>query len=278
MLKARRFIRQNKINFLSTLVTPPAPEGKNKFYVTKEQPQWFTKPERFYIVQYMNTKKGGQVWLYKAFNALSLRRAFLKFRGLVRQDYIRDSLNDRQYGLIVNNQLLLSTSTFKKFVDDKNDKFLTSSEAFKPTGAEYTNDTTAKYFVGFGFQRGLIKMPASVFDADANEYQLFSIDRKSRQPSFSKVGPSRGAAVKAFKKAAASSQRVVVLLDKEGRGIKFSSKNKPEMYTLLADFLQTAGNFMGTVLDEEQAGFELLPTGERPGRAPDAANSHHRRA
>lgn len=51
VLKARRFIRQNKINFLSSLVTPPAPEGKNKFYVTKDKGRWFTKPERFYIVQ-----------------------------------------------------------------------------------------------------------------------------------------------------------------------------------------------------------------------------------
>lgn len=102
-MKARRFIRQNKINFLSTLVTPP--EGKNKFYVSKDNDnqRWFTKPERFYIVQFQNTKKGSQVWLYKAFNVLSMRRAFLKFRGFIRQDYIRDNLSDRQYGLIANN-------------------------------------------------------------------------------------------------------------------------------------------------------------------------------
>lgn len=51
----------------------------------------------------MHTKKGDQVWLYKAFNVMSLRRAFLKFRGFIRQDFIRDTLNDRQYGLIANN-------------------------------------------------------------------------------------------------------------------------------------------------------------------------------
>jgi len=57
---------------------------------------------------------------------MSLRRAFLKFRGFIRQDYIRDNNNDRQYGLIANNQLLLSTSTFKQFVDNKTDNFLAS--------------------------------------------------------------------------------------------------------------------------------------------------------
>jgi hypothetical protein len=86
-------------------VTPPSPEGKNKFYNSKDSDnmKWFTKPERFYITQFMHTKKGDQVWLYKAFNVMSLRRAFLKFRGFIRQDYIRDNLSDRQYGLIANN-------------------------------------------------------------------------------------------------------------------------------------------------------------------------------
>lgn len=163
-MKARRFVRQNKINFLSTLVTPP--EGKNKFYVSKDNDnqRWFTKPERFYIVQFQNTKKGSQVWLYKAFNVLSMRRAFLKFRGFIRQDYIRDNLSDRQYGLIANNQLLLTTSTFKKFIDDKSDKFLTSTDPFTSSGDEFTNDPVAKYFIGFGLQRGIIKMPKGTYD------------------------------------------------------------------------------------------------------------------
>lgn len=33
-LKAQRYIRQNKINFLSNLVT--LPDGKNKFYASKD--------------------------------------------------------------------------------------------------------------------------------------------------------------------------------------------------------------------------------------------------
>lgn len=104
----------------------------------------------------MNTKKGQQVWLYKAFNVLSMRRALLKFRGFIREDYIRDNQNDRQYGLIANNKLLMSTSTFKQFVNDKSDQFLSSSKPFVSSGDEFTNDNIAKYFIGFGLQRGII--------------------------------------------------------------------------------------------------------------------------
>lgn len=185
----------------------------------------------------MNTKKGDQVWLYKAFNVLSLRRAFLKFRGFIRQDYIRDNLNDRQYGLIANNQLLFSTSTFKPFINDKHDNFLASEEPYTPSGKEFANDTTAKYFIGFGLQRGIIKMPEGSYDPQGHEYQLFSLDKQTNKASTAKVGSKRSEAMKAFKKAAADSQHIVVLVDKEGRGIKFSSKNKPEMYTQLADYM-----------------------------------------
>jgi len=83
--------------------------------------------------------------------------------------------------------------------------------------------------------------------------------------------------MKAFKKAASDSSHVVVLVDKEGRGIKFSSKNKPEMFVQLADYLQSVGSIKGTILDEEQAGFDLLPAGERPGRVPESASTGHRR-
>ena len=170
-------------------MTPP--DGQNKFFVTKDDMRWFTKPERFYIVQFMNAKNGPQVQLYKAFNVMSMRRAFLKFRGFIREDYIRDNKNDRQFGLIANNKLLFSTSAVKKYIDNSNDTFLASTEPFESTGELFTNDSVAKYFIGFGLQRGIIKMPQSSFDADAKEYQVLAVQKESKNSTTQKVGKNR---------------------------------------------------------------------------------------
>lgn len=161
--------------------------------------RWFTKPERFYIVQFLNTKKGAQVQLYKAFNVMSLRRAFLKFRGFIRQDYIRDNKSDRQYGLIANDKLLFSTSGIKKYINDRNDTFLSSAEPFAPKSEQFANDTVAKYFIGFGLQRGIIKVPAGLYDAEANQYQILSIEKESKNSTAQKVGQDRKKALKMFK-------------------------------------------------------------------------------
>ena len=76
--------------------------------------------------------------------------------------------------------------------------------------------------------------------------------------------------------AAKDKTKIVVLVDKEGKGLKFSSKNKPEMYTLLAEYMQSSGNLKGTVLTEQQTGFDLLPPGEKPGPEPTSSSSHKR--
>ena len=128
-LKNRRIVRQNKITFLRELVTPPG--GKNKFFDSSKPTRWFTRPERFYIIQYYKTKRGPQVYLFKAYNVLSLRRAFLKFRDFIRPVYIQSTFS-RQYGLVANGQLLLTTSTFEKYVNNTADTFLKSSEKFQP--------------------------------------------------------------------------------------------------------------------------------------------------
>lgn len=130
---------------------------------------------------------------------MSLRRAFLKFRGFIRQDYIRDNKSDRQYGLIANDKLLFSTSGIKKFINDRNDTFLTSTERFSSGGEQFTNDTIAKYFIGFGLQRGIIKMPTSLYDAEANQYQILSIEKGAANSTTEKVGEDRKRAIKMFK-------------------------------------------------------------------------------
>lgn len=49
------------------------------------------------------------------------------------------------------------------------------------------------------------------------------------------------------------------------------------MYSLLADYLQSSGLLKNTILDEEQAGFDLLPPGEKPGRAPESDSNLHKK-
>jgi hypothetical protein len=207
--------------------------------------RWFTKPERFYIVQFLNAKKGAQVQLYKAFNVMSMRRAFLKFRGFIRQDYIRDNKSDRQYGLIANGKLLFSTSGIKKYINDRNDTFLSSAESFAPESEQYANDPIAKYFIGFGLQRGIIKVPTSLYDAEANQYQILSVEKDSKNSSAQKVGQDRKKALKMFKNMSRQSEgKLAILVDPSGSAIKFSQKNKPELYSELADFVQWSGDHL----------------------------------
>lgn len=197
---------------------------------------------------------------------MSMRRAFLKFRGFIREDYIRDNKSDRQYGLIANNKLLFSTSAIKEHINDGNGSFLASAEPFESTGELFTNDSIAKYFIGFGLQRGIIKMPSSSFEAGAGEYQVLSIPKDSKNSTSQKLGQNRKKAVKAFKNMTEQPAEgsLNVLLDPTGRALKFSSKNKTELFTDLANFLQYNGDYRTPAMREDLAGFDLLPPGQRP--------------
>lgn len=99
----------------------------------------------------------------------------------------------------------------------------------------------AKYFIGFGLQRGIIKMPSGAFDSSAKEYQIFSIDRKTKRPSRVGAGSSRAGALAAFYKAAHDRSQIVVLMNKKGVAYRFSGGRKLEMYLLLVDYFQSSG-------------------------------------
>ena len=99
----------------------------------------------------------------------------------------------------------------------------------------------AKYFIGFGLQRGIITMPSGAFDSSANEYQLFSIDRKTKRPSRARAGRSRAEALAAFYKAARDRSQIVVLMNKKGVAYRFSGGRKLEMYLLLIEYFQSSG-------------------------------------
>ena len=55
--------------------------------------------------------------------------------------------------------LSLARIAIKEHINDGNGSFLASAEPFESTGELFTNDSIAKYFIGFGLQRGIIKMP-----------------------------------------------------------------------------------------------------------------------
>lgn len=73
-------------------------------------------------------------------------------------------------------------------------------------------------------------MPQGVYEPDSNEYQLFGLDIAAKQGATAKVGEDREEAIKQFKTAATDSSKIVALIDKGGRGFKFSGNSKPELY------------------------------------------------
>ena len=63
----------------------------------------------------MKNKDGApQVYLYKAFNVLSQKRGMKKFKEFIEKNFVNGNNQDKQYGLIANNKLLMSTSVFNK--------------------------------------------------------------------------------------------------------------------------------------------------------------------
>lgn len=109
-------------------------------------------------------------------------------------------------------------------------------------------------------------MPTSVEDGEAGQYQVLSIDKSTHNSTADKVGQDRKKAINFFKNMTAqpSEGKLAVLVDPSGRAIKFSEKNKPELFSDLADFVQGNGDSTTPVMREDLAGFDLLPPGQRP--------------
>lgn len=85
LVQQEQVIMQNKQLWLDRLVAPAGSRDKNYFLTQNPAEQWYTVPERYYIIQYMKSPDGGEpnVYLYKAYNVLNQRRAFKKFRDFV---------------------------------------------------------------------------------------------------------------------------------------------------------------------------------------------------
>ena len=71
------------------------------------------------------------------------------FRYLTEERFV--DTND-QFGIIGNNQLIFSTSPFRKMFE-LNNKDLEKLVKYQSNGKEYLKDEISKYFVGYGFYK-----------------------------------------------------------------------------------------------------------------------------
>jgi hypothetical protein len=101
------------------------------------------------------------------FKASNLKQAFSVFASKIRGEITLMPL--REFALIGNRQLLLTTGIFDDFYETPTSTEVDNSP-YQYTGKEYQADRISHLFIGFGFQKFLLDWPQGTLDCDFEGY------------------------------------------------------------------------------------------------------------
>jgi hypothetical protein len=130
----------------------------------------------------------------------------------------------REFALIGNKRLLLTTSIFDDFFEKPVAKGenLNDPTPYKYSGDEFKDDRISRLFIGFGFQKFLLDWPEKTLDQDFEGYQVLQL--LGKEGTWTKVGPSYEKAGKVFEEKASQDQAFVILTHTNGKWYKVSGK------------------------------------------------------
>lgn len=118
-----------------------------------------------------------------AFKATNLKQAFNMFAAKIKGEITLMPL--REFALIGNKKLLLTTSIFDDFYESTGEVDKTKHQY---NGAEFKNDRISQLFLGFGFQKFLLEWPENTLDCDFEGYQVLML--LGKDSTWIKVGPN----------------------------------------------------------------------------------------
>ena len=195
-----------------------------------------------------------------SFKATTLKAAFTTFASKIRQDIVLMPL--REFALIGNRRLLLTTSIFDDFFEKpiEHGENLLDETKYNYTFEEYKDDRIARLFIGFGFQKYLLDWPVNTLDQDFEGYQVLQVIGK--EGKWFKVGPNYQKSVKVFEEKAQQDQAYCILTHTNGKWFKVSGKQNAnslylEAYLGLSGYLQAQGQYVGPAVSELKAGFRM---------------------
>jgi len=166
----------------------------------------FAQANQFHILVYYTeagAKKEEAIYFKESFSfkANNLRQAFLTFAGKIRSEIALMPL--REFALIGNRKLLLTTSIFDDFFEQpikKGENLRNDKSPYKYSGDEFKDDRISRLFIGFGFQKFLLDWPEATLDQDFEGYQVLQLIGKNG--TWTKVGPNYQKATKVFEEKA----------------------------------------------------------------------------
>lgn len=84
-----------------------------------------------------------------SFYAKNMKSALITFRNKIKGQLGSNKV--REFALVGNKRLLLTTTAFKEFFKQPvaSPEDLKDKKPWKPKGDEYTSDTISKYFIGY---------------------------------------------------------------------------------------------------------------------------------
>jgi hypothetical protein len=193
-----------------------------------------------------------------AFKADNLKQAFTTFASKIRGEITLMPL--REFALIGNRQLLLTTGIFDDFFETPGSASIDKKSPYKYTGNEYKSDRISNMFIGFGFQKFLLEWPENTLDCDFEGYQVLMLLGKDTK--WYKVGPNYQKATKVFDEKSKDDDATVVLTHSNGKWYKVSGKTNgnglyTDAYLALSSYLQSANYYLGPKTTEKDAGFRM---------------------
>jgi hypothetical protein len=216
----------------------------------------FSKQETFHILIYyteFGKAKEEQLSYRKslAFKGDNLKDAFKTFANKIRGEITLMPL--REFALIGNRKLLLTTSIFDDFFETPASDDIDKKSAYEYTGSEYKTDRISHLFIGFGFQKYLLEWPEGTLDCDFEGYHVLELVGKDSK--WTKVGPDYQKALKVFEDKSVDENASVVLTHSNGKFYKISGKQNEnglyaETYLALANYLQLGEHFLGPKTNE----------------------------
>ena len=181
----------------------------------------------------------GAEWTFYAKN---LKSALIMFRNKVK-GYL-GSNKVREFALVGNKRVLLTTTAFKEFFKKpvEKEEDLKDKTPFPITGEEYKDDKVSKYFIGYCLQKRLCEWPKEALDDSEEGYKLIILDLKEKKGTSTKLSKSWTAALDAFNKAAETEGAILILTHSNKRWYKVSGQKNPnglfvDAYVGLADYI-----------------------------------------
>lgn len=225
----------------------------------------FANSNQFHVLVYYTeagAKKEEAIYFKESFSfkAVNLRQAFITFAAKIRSEIALMPL--REFALIGNRKLLLTTSIFDDFFEKPIAKGenLRDKTPYKYIGDEFKDDRISRLFIGFGYQKFLLDWPEKTLDQDFEGYQVLQLIGK--EGTWTKVGPNYQKATKVFEEKAKQDQAFVILTHTTGKWYKVSGKQNTnqlylDAYLGLSGYLQGKGQYNGPIVSESKAAFRM---------------------